>query len=149
MNAAQIAQLIPHSGDMCLLNEVTAHDDNSITCTAISHRLASNPLREHGQLASVCGIEYAAQAMAIHGSLRSRAANDSTTTTPRGGRLASVRGVEVFVARLDDVKGDLTIHATQIMGDQNNMMYEFSVSAENQVLVQGKATVILVAQVQS
>ena len=36
---------------------------------ASSHRAADNPLRAHGRLGAACGIEYAAQAMAVHGAL--------------------------------------------------------------------------------
>jgi predicted hotdog family 3-hydroxylacyl-ACP dehydratase len=148
MNAEQIASLIPHAGSMCLLNRVVSHSVNNIVCTAMSHQLPTNPLRERGMLAAACGVEYAAQAMALHGALLAKtvAQDSGVTPSPRGGRLASVRSVDIFVRRLDDIQGELTIEATQIMGDANNMMYEFSVSASARPLLQGKATVILVAQ---
>src|SRR6202012_731614 len=60
----QIAASIPHSGAMCLLDEVQAWDDTRIRCVATSHRDPHNPLRARGRLATICGIEYAAQAMA-------------------------------------------------------------------------------------
>ena len=39
----------------------------AIRCVARGHRDADNPLRAGGELPALCGIEYAAQAMAAHG----------------------------------------------------------------------------------
>ena len=139
LDAAQIARLIPHQGDMCLLAGVTQYDPQSITCRATSHRLVTNPLRENGLLHSVCGVEYAAQAMAIHGTLIS----GQTDKPPRGGRLAGVRSLDLKVNRLDDIEADLEINATQLMGNENSMVYSFTVAAAGRNLLEGKATVIL------
>ncbi len=139
LDAAQIARLIPHQGDMCLLAVVTQYDPQSITCRATSHRLVTNPLRENGLLHSVCGVEYAAQAMAIHGTLIS----GQTDKPPRGGRLAGVRSLDLKVNRLDDIKADLEINATQLMGNENSMVYSFTVAAAGRNLLEGKATIIL------
>jgi predicted hotdog family 3-hydroxylacyl-ACP dehydratase len=139
LDAVQIAQLIPHQGGMCLLAGVTQYDQQSITCMAVSHRLATNPLREGGRLHAICGVEYAAQTMAIHGALLS----GQGTKPPRGGRLAGVRYLELKVHRLDDIEADLEINAIQIMGDENSMVYEFTVDAAARNLLKGKATVIL------
>jgi predicted hotdog family 3-hydroxylacyl-ACP dehydratase len=141
LDAAQIAKLIPHQGSMCLLDSVLHYDTQSIRCSASSHRLATNPLREHGMLHAVCGVEYAAQAMAVHGALLSGQGDKP----PRGGRLASVRTVEFSVSRLDDIATDLEVCATQLMGDENSMVYEFTVVAATQTLLKGKATVVLVS----
>ena len=46
------------------------------------HRDPDNPLRAHGRLGAVCGIEYAAQAMAVHGALAGATGDD--TRRPRG-----------------------------------------------------------------
>ena len=45
-----IARLIPHQGAMCLLARVIAHDAQSITCEAESHRDSANPLRNQNGL---------------------------------------------------------------------------------------------------
>ncbi len=141
LDAAQIAKLIPHHGSMCLLASVQHYDAQSIHCLASSHRLLTNPLREHGILHAVCGVEYAAQAMAVHGALLSGQGDKP----PRGGRLASVRTVEFSASRLDDIDADLEICATQLMGDANSMVYEFTVTAATRTLLKGKATVVLVS----
>lgn len=134
-----IANHIPHQGDMCLLDRVQTWDQASISCIAGSHRSADNPLRAHGQLGVICGIEYAAQAMAIHGALSAPA----DSPRPKVGYLVSVRGVNMYVTRLDDIATDLCINATCIMANESNMLYEFSVSANDQVLLEGRAAVVL------
>lgn len=91
-------------------------------------------------LHAVCGVEYAAQAMAVHGALSSQ----RNTSQPRGGRIASVRSVDIFVTRLDTVEENLDVHATLLMNDENSMMYEFTLSTPLLILLQGKATVILI-----
>ena len=139
LDAAQIAQLIPHHGEMSLLASVNTFDVHHIHCSAASHRFPSNPLRENNMLHAVCGVEYAAQAMAVHGALSSQ----QNASQPRGGRLASVRSVDIFVTRLDTIEENLDVSATLLMNDENSMMYEFTVSIPSQILLQGKATVIL------
>lgn len=141
LTAQQIAKLIPHHGSMCLLRSVQHYDVQSIRCLADSHRLLTNPLRESGMLHVVCGVEYAAQAMAVHGALLSGQGDKA----PRAGRLASVRAVEVYAGRLDDIEHDLEVCATQLMGDDNSMVYEFTVAAAERTLLKGKATVVLVS----
>ncbi|CAJ0689517.1 MULTISPECIES: hotdog family protein [Ralstonia] len=137
-----IAARIPHSGAMCLLDAVVAWDDAHIHCSATSHRDAANPLRSHGQLAAVCGIEYAAQAMAVHGALC-----DAAQARPRAGFLASVRSVEAHVPRLDTIDSPLDIEAERIGGDGNNVLYRFTVRSGARILLTGRAAVVLDASV--
>jgi predicted hotdog family 3-hydroxylacyl-ACP dehydratase len=129
---------LPHQGSMCLLDAVTDWDAQHIRCTASSHRHADNPLRAHDRLGAACGIEYAAQAMAAHGALLAAADNP-----PRAGYLASVRGVELQVARLDDIAADLEVEAERLSGDDNTILYGFRVSAVGCELLSGRATVVL------
>lgn len=137
---AWIAARIPHSGAMCLLDGVLSWDEAHVHCSATSHRDPANPLRSNGQLAAVCGIEYAAQAMAVHGALR-----DAAQERPRAGFLASVRSVETLVSRLDTVDGPLDIEAERLGGDGNNVLYRFTVRSGECMLLTGRATVVLEA----
>jgi predicted hotdog family 3-hydroxylacyl-ACP dehydratase len=123
---------------MCLLERVDSWDAQHIQCSASSHRAPDNPLRAHGRLGAACGIEYAAQAMAAHGALL--AAADSA---PRAGYLASVRAVELKVARLDDIATDLRVEAVRESGDDNTILYGFSVYAGPDLLLGGRAIVVL------
>src|SRR5215831_9800765 len=110
-----IEQHIPHKGRMCLLDEVLSWDAARIRCRSSTHRAADNPLRAHGRLGAACGIEYAAQAMAVHGALIAASAPLASTvsTQVRGsigatvGYLASVRNVTLNVTRLDDLEEEL------------------------------------------
>ncbi|MHB1084298.1 MAG: 3-hydroxylacyl-ACP dehydratase [Thiobacillus sp.] len=129
---------LPHQGSMCLLDAVTEWDGQHIRCTASSHRRADNPLRAHDRLGAACGIEYAAQAMAAHGALLTTA-----DSAPRAGYLASVRGIELHVTRLDDINADLDIEAERLSGDDNIIIYGFRVSAAGRALLSGRATVVL------
>ncbi len=140
-----IARRIPHQGSMCLLDRVTAWDPRQIACEAISHRQASNPLRAHGRLGVACGIEYAAQAMAVHGALiaEASAATGAASQTPTVGYLVSVRGVTLHVERLDDIEAALTIHAERTSGDATTILYGFTVHAGPALLLSGRAAVVL------
>ncbi|OYY94159.1 MAG: 3-hydroxylacyl-ACP dehydratase [Hydrogenophilales bacterium 28-61-23] len=133
---------IPHQGGMCLLDGIEDWDAQRIHCTASSHRAVDNPLRGHGQLGAACGIEYAAQAMAAHGGLLAKA-DSADPGKPRAGYLASVRAVELHVGRLDDIETDLTIEAEHLSGDDNTVLYGFSISAGGRVLLNGRAIVVL------
>src|SRR5580658_11189609 len=76
-----IEQHIPHKGRMCLLDEVLSWDATRIRCRSATHRSPDNPLRQHGRLGAACGIEYAAQAMAVHGALVAASAPLASTIT--------------------------------------------------------------------
>ena len=133
-----IAAHIPHQGDMCLLDAVSEWSENAIACRAISHTSPANPLRAEGRLGAANGIEYAAQAMAIHGALLANA-NDQ----PRQGYLTSVRSVQLHVDRLDNLDGELLVEAERLSGDSNHILYQFSLSHAGRCLLAGRAAVVL------
>lgn len=142
LDRAWIAAHIPHQGDMCLLDRVEEWDVQRVRCSASSHRCIDNPLRTHGRLAAACGIEYAAQAMAVHGALTA-----PQSARARAGFLASVRGVKLHVGRLDDISADLTVEAERFSGDGNNVLYDFSVHAAGRILLEGRAAVVIDASI--
>ena len=138
LDHAGIAARIPHHGSMCLLDAVLACSETAIACRAVSHLDPANPLRAEGRLGAANGIEYAAQAMAVHGSLLAE-----TGDRPRQGYLTSVRSVQLHVARLDDLAGELSVQAERLSGDSNNILYQFSLSHAGRCLLEGRAAVIL------
>lgn len=142
LDRAWIMKHIPHQGSMCLLDHVVAWDPQHVECRASSHRDLSNPLRAYGRLGAACGIEYAAQAMAVHGALLAPANNSAA----RVGYLVSARGTRLRVARLDDIADDLCIEAVCVTRSANNVLYQFSVSAAGRQLLEGRATVVLDAE---
>ena len=138
-NAAEIARLIPHQGRMCLLDAVLDCSPARIRCRASSHRRADHPLRGAEGLLSPAAIEYAAQAMALHGALNARPGVDG-----RPGFLASAREVQLHVPRLDDLSGDLIVQAEPLAGGERQAMYRFALhDAGGRCLVEGRATVVL------
>jgi predicted hotdog family 3-hydroxylacyl-ACP dehydratase len=129
-------RLIPHRGSMSLLEAVLRVDAESITCRAQSHRDPLNPLREGGVLPAICGIEYAAQAMAVHGALTERLG-------PRPGMLAAARDVVLSVQRLDDIPEDLLLTARRLVGESSRILYGFELRAGERELVRGRVAVAL------
>jgi predicted hotdog family 3-hydroxylacyl-ACP dehydratase len=138
INKTEIRTLIPHSGEMCLLDEVTQWDDRSITCVTNTHRDPANPLRRDGRLSALHAFEYGAQAAAIHGGLRSRSAG--STALP--GYLAAVRDARLHATTLDDIDGALQVHARRVFGDNVNCVYECRVSASDRLLAEGRVTIV-------
>ena len=164
-----IARMVPHSGEMCLLDRVLAWTPHRIHCAAESHRSDTNPMRRAGQLGGLCGVEYASQAMALHGALCGGAlaqgampeeavsegtmAEGSVTGrtgvahTPRAapevGFLASVRALTCHVARLDDLEGTLEVIADRLHGEATRVMYGFVLRHRERVLLEGRAAVVI------
>jgi predicted hotdog family 3-hydroxylacyl-ACP dehydratase len=158
LNRAWIEARIPHQGRMCLLDEVLDWDAQHIRCRTATHRAPDNPLRSHDRLGIACGIEYAAQAMALHGALTGGASSDSAigaAGTANGaldaiagrssqlGLLAGVRDVRFLVLRLDDIESDLICEVTHLAGDSLTALYEFALRDRDRSLLSGRASVIL------
>jgi predicted hotdog family 3-hydroxylacyl-ACP dehydratase len=135
---AEIAGLIPHAGAMCLLDGVLQWDETSIRCVSARHRAPDNPLRRGDRLEAICGVEFAAQAMAVHGRLAG-----SVGGTPRAGYLASLRDVTCRRQRLDLLAGDLVISAERLMGDAERVIYRFALDCGGIELLAGRAAVVL------
>lgn len=149
LNRAWIAAHIPHQGRMCLLDEVIDWDRRRIRCRSATHRDLDNPLRSHGRLGSACGIEYAAQAMALHGALAGDAALGRPEARSDLGFLASVRDVRLLVLRLDDIENDLICEAACLAGDSVTALYEFALRTGERTLLSGRAAVVLNAGIRS
>jgi predicted hotdog family 3-hydroxylacyl-ACP dehydratase len=140
MTKADLCRLIPHGGAMCLLDAVEQWDETSIICKTASHRDATNPLRRDDQLEAVCGLEYAAQAMAVHVGLLEERGRKHTIAV---GYLGAVKNLTLRATRLDDVKEDLTVRATRLVGQASSFIYTFRVSAGRQELLDGRASIFV------
>ena len=137
----ELCSLIPHSFDMCLLDRVESWNDEEIVCYSRSHLSLNNPLRRDQTLSSIHLLEYAAQAMAVHGGLESRAQGIKMTE----GYLAALRDVNIHICDLDDIKNELRIKVEKIMSQEGNMIYTFSVSHEATKLASGRSTVVAIS----
>jgi len=138
INKAEIRTLIPHSGLMCLLDEVAQWDDRSIVCITNTHRDPVNPLRRSGRLSGLHAFEYGAQAAAVHGGLRARLMD--TVAAP--GYLAALRDGRLHVSRLDNIHLPLRICATRLFGDRANTVYEFLVSSATVLVAEGRIIIV-------
>lgn len=133
-----IARLIPHAGAMCLLDGVLTWDGARIHCAASSHRALNNPLRRNDRLGVLCGVEYAAQAMALHGVL---ATGHAGRHEVRHGvsYLATLRALACHTDRLDLLPGTLDVVAERVHGDASHAIYRFTLRHEDGILLDGRA----------
>lgn len=138
MEHQAIAARIPHQGSMCLLDSVLHWDQEEILCQTGSHLLADNPLRAAGRLGVANAIEYAAQAMAVHGALL---AGDAAPAA--AGYLASVRETRWHCQRLDETDTPLLVHALRLSGNDITAMYRFELHAGERLLASGRLGVVL------
>ena len=137
LSDAEIMKLSPHRSRMRLLHRVLSWDETRIVCTAVSHLAPDNPLRDNAMLPALCGVEYAAQAMALHGSL--------VGMGNKAGLLASLRDVVLAVPRLDDISGELTICAEKLLAEGERVLYQFTILSGSRELVSGRAAVVFTA----
>jgi predicted hotdog family 3-hydroxylacyl-ACP dehydratase len=138
ISRTEIATMIPHAGTMCLLDGVLNWDRASIRCVSGRHRAEDNPLRRAGRLSAICGLEFAAQAMAVHGRL-----SGGVSQRPQAGYLVSVRDVKCPQGRLDLLEPDLVIAAELLMGDEQRVIYQFVLDCSGNEVLSGRAAVVL------
>ena len=139
IDRAGLMAMIPHQDAMCLWDAVIAWDDRSVTLRSGSHRDPHNPLRSDGQLRALHLCEYGAQAMAVHGGLRARDGG----AAPRPGMLVALRGVQLHVARLDELAGDLDCVAEVLIESDASQQYAFRIRCNGVLLAEGRAAVML------
>lgn len=137
-NRDSLCALLPHAGDMCLIESVAAYDDASIRCETLTHLRLSNPLRYKDRLNTICGVEYAAQAMALHAALLSE-----PSAAAKIGFLAGLREVVLHLPRLDVAHTILTIRASKLIAEKGRSIYEFTLSLNDQPALSGRAAVII------
>jgi predicted hotdog family 3-hydroxylacyl-ACP dehydratase len=138
LDPAGVAARVPHQGPMCLLQAMESCSGDEIVCRIGNHTAASHPLRLDGRLPAASALEYASQAMALHGSLAARG------PPPKAGFLASARDVRFHVDRLDDACAPLRVRAQRLAGDSGQAMYRFELrDGTDRLLVEGRATVVL------
>ena len=137
-----IEALLPHAGRMRLIDRVVSYDEQTIVCESDSHRAADHPMAEAGVLSIICGLEYGAQAMAIHGALL--AAGGAPT---RHGYLVAASDLRWSAERLDLCTAPLVIEAVSEFRSDNQVAYRFEISASGTELLSGRASVVLSAPI--
>ena len=135
----EIEAMIPHKGCMCLWDGVTVWDAQRIQLVASRHADPDHPLRSQGRLHAIHLCEYGAQAMAVHGGLRSR---ESGASAPPG-LLVALRGVQLHCSRIDDLAGQLECEAEVLVEAEGSQQYGFRISHDGVLLAEGRAAVML------
>jgi predicted hotdog family 3-hydroxylacyl-ACP dehydratase len=137
-----IERLIPHQGLMCLLAGAAAWDEQTIVCHADNHRDVDHPLRTRRGLLSTCLVEYAAQAMALHGALQA-----TPKSARRPGMLAAARQLDFAMLTLDTLPrttpDHLRIEARCDARDDRQLRYAFTAHHGDAQLASGRITVVL------
>lgn len=136
----EICGLIPHAGLMCLLDKVTQWDETHIVCYSNTHKDPDNPLRNNDILPMSALIEYGAQAMAVHGGLLAKASGKII----HEGYLAALRDVTIEEGDVSSIISMLCVEARQLMALDGNMIYNFSIKADEKLLASGRATVVAI-----
>lgn len=139
IDRAAILAMIPHQGAMCLWDGVDDWDAGRLRLRSASHRDPHNPLRSAGQLRALHLCEYGAQAMAVHGGLRARDSGGAV----RPGMLVALRGMQLHVARIDDLAGDLECIAEVLVEAGDSQQYAFRIECDGVLLAEGRAAVML------
>lgn len=135
----RIAGLIPHSGTMCLLERIVSWTDDEIRLETSTHRSPDNPLRSNGRLRAVHLCEYGAQAMAVHGALKSQAKGAQAAP----GMLVSLRSVEFARDFIDDLPNVLVVEAHCLQASALSLQYRFRITHGDELLAEGRAAVML------
>jgi len=138
--------LLPHAGRMRLIDRIVSYDEQRIVCESESHRAAEHPLAEGGALSIVAGLEYGAQAMAIHGGLLAAMAQPHRTRA-RQGFLVAASDLNWFVERLDVCASPLIIEAVNELRSEQHVAYRFEIRTTDMTLLKGRASVLLDAPI--
>lgn len=117
---------LPHAGAMCLLDRIEHWDDSALVATTRRHRDVAHPLRQQGRLHALAGLEYAAQACALHGVLLGRL--DSAQTAGGNTVVATVQLLECASGDLDRAGVELRAEVRCVLRQSHSAIYESRVS---------------------
>ncbi len=159
MNKSDICQLLPHSGSMCLIDQIISWDDNELIAHSRSHHDNNNPLRNNllsnsHSLSSIIGIEYAAQTMALHAGLLAEKENQGRPNKNNlGGYLATTRKVVIGSNSLcppdTEPFAPLVIQVSVLMRDTQGYTYQFNIHSQHVNIISGQLTIFLVPSSES
>ena len=110
-----LAQLLPHAGDMILIDQVLAFDQEQIH-TRLTVRAGGLFNREDGSLPAWVGVELMAQSVAAYAGCRARVQGDPV-------ELGFLLGTRKFECNVDHfpLGCELHIHALRSLEDDNGM----------------------------
>ena len=142
LDRAALGAWIPHRGPMCLLERMSAWSASAIECIAVNHRDPRHPLRSASGLLASAAIEYAAQAMALHGAL----APTPRATAPRpGSRQRARRPPRARRPRRPAGRNSrrAVVRAERQAADAGRILYAFRVLHDGCEIASGRIAVVL------
>ena len=128
-------ELLPHAGEMVLLDRIVSWDEAGALCVTNAHLRPGNPLRCGDRLPTICGVEFALQAAAVHGAMRGG--------KKRRAYVALLRDVDWTVERLDDsTLGQLQVAAHLVGETEGGVIYDLHIGgAAGDTLLTGRAVI--------
>lgn len=133
----KIGRHLPHAGRMVLIERVIFSNASTIRCLCHDPRDPLHPLRQGGILPVTAGIEYAAQAAALH------AASGRQSNRPATGHLAILQNIQWSTDRLDLIDSDIEIIADQVSALPIGLHYRFCLNAGEHELMAGGIIIAL------
>lgn len=139
MDRAALSRLIPHAGEMCLLEAVEAWTEEWIRCRTACHRWGQHPLRRNGRLEAIHALEIGGQAVAVHGSL----AHSQEGRNPQAPKyLGGIRDLTLTPDPLEWVPDDLIVTATCLGSQGESGMYRLTVTGGEREILGARITVM-------
>jgi len=120
-----IADVLPHSGPMILLDEVVAFDGAGVRC-----RVTIRPgsmFVDHGRVPAIVALEYMAQAAAAHAGLEGQSRGE-------GPRVGYILGTRELSLEVDDfeVGDELVVEARRLEGDERLVRFRCIVTRQGE-----------------
>jgi len=122
MIPVKVADLLPHDGDMVLLDKVLSYDSESLQAELI---VRDHLLANQGVVPAWLGIEYMAQTIAAHGGINCYLANRPINL----GFLLGTRHYDSNVASIS-VGTKLTVKVRRVIEDQGLAVFDCQVYGE-------------------
>ncbi len=135
---ATIASLIPHQGNMCLIDEVLRWDAQCIHAKSTTLHQRFNPLLHNGELHCVVLVEYAAQVAAVHAALAGTGMNRE-----RAAVVGAVKQLQLHTPLVSPVLTEITLEAHCILNNSDGAIYQLAALGEGEVLMQARVVLVL------
>lgn len=137
LDQQQIAKMLPHAGDMCLLSKVLTWDAEQLTGLAVDLNFKNNPLLCDAELFSITGVEYAAQAVAVHAGLASG-------QTSGEGYLVQIKNINIHKPKLSSEPIKVAVYKQALQ--PYSMIYDFKISESAELIIEGTLMIALKTQ---
>lgn len=140
-----LSQVLPHAGDMVLIDEIVSITLENIECSTRSHLLNSNPLRNISGLPMTAALEYGAQAVALHGLLNLQKKETEAQSPKPTARIIAVKSASWNQDWLHTIEQPLSITATRLthLDTIAHYRFELTTSRHQAELYQAHVTVLL------